>query len=148
MCLDFSDLNDSIVTSEEVILFQLIFFERLQVQAQSSCFLEGTSKEEVSRIRSYLQDAISYWIGIINQIVHGDSSTIQLQETKMALLWGIISCYPYMTDIQADSSLLLDFVNAIDQLLVIDCGKACCPVLLRSWPLLPQYLISFCSILF
>ncbi|PSS35668.1 Small subunit processome component like [Actinidia chinensis var. chinensis] len=117
-------LNDLIVTSEEeVILLLLIFCERLQVQAQSSCFLEGTSKEEVSRIRSYLQDAISDWIGIINQIVHGDSSTIQLQETKLALLWGIISCYPYVTDIQTNSSLLLDFVDAIDQLLVIECDN-------------------------
>ncbi|XP_057497405.1 uncharacterized protein LOC130782135 [Actinidia eriantha] len=116
-----SALNNLIVTSEEVILFLPIFCERLQVQAQSFCFLEGTSKEEVSRIRSYLQDAISYWIRIINQTVHGDSSTIQLQETKLALLWGIISCYPYMTDIQTNSSLLLDFVGAIDQLLVIEC---------------------------
>lgn len=114
-------LNDLIETSEEeVVPLLLTFCERLEVQIQSSSFLDGTSKEEVSRICSYLPDAIGYWIGIINQIVHGDSSAIQLQETKLALLWGTISCYPYMKDIQADPSLLLDFVDTLSRLLVIE----------------------------
>ncbi|KAL7177187.1 hypothetical protein ACSBR2_030511 [Camellia fascicularis] len=114
-------LNDLIETSEEeVVPLLLTFCERLEVQIQSSSFLDGTSKEEVSRICSYLPDAIGYWIGIINQIVHGDSSAIQLQETKLALLWGTISCYPYMKDIQADPSLLLDFVDTLSRLLAIE----------------------------
>ncbi|XP_028088073.1 small subunit processome component 20 homolog isoform X4 [Camellia sinensis] len=114
-------LNDLIETSEEeVVPLLLTFCERLEVQIQSSSFIDGTSKEEVSRICSYLPDAIGYWIGIINQIVHGDSSVIQLQETKLALLWGIISCYPYMKDIQADPSLLLDFVDTLSRLLAIE----------------------------
>ncbi|THG05804.1 hypothetical protein TEA_026415 [Camellia sinensis var. sinensis] len=116
-------LNDLIETSEEeVVPLLLTFCERLEVQIQSSSFIDGTSKEEVSRICSYLPDAIGYWIGIINQIVHGDSSVIQLQETKLALLWGIISCYPYMKDIQADPSLLLDFVDTLSRLLAIESG--------------------------
>ncbi|CAL5416773.1 unnamed protein product [Camellia sinensis] len=116
-------LNDLIETSEEeVVPLLLTFCERLEVQIQSSSFIDGTSKEEVSRICSYLPDAIGYWIGIINQIVHGDSSAIQLQETKLALLWGIISCYPYMKDIQADPSLLLDFVDTLSRLLAIESG--------------------------
>lgn len=114
-------LNDLIETSEEeVVPLLLTFCERLEVQIQSSSFLDGTSKEEVLRICSYLPDAIGYWIGIINQIVHGDSSAIQLQETKLALLWGTISCYPYMKDIQADPSLLLDFVDTLSRLLAIE----------------------------
>ncbi|KAL6992171.1 hypothetical protein U1Q18_010278 [Sarracenia purpurea var. burkii] len=118
-----SALNDCIETSEEeVILLLLIFCERLQVQVLSPSFLDETSKEEVLRIYSHLQDAIGYWIGIINQIVHGDSPPFQLQEAKLALLWGIISCYPYMTDLQANPSLLLDFVDAVDQLLAIESG--------------------------
>ncbi|KAE9453174.1 hypothetical protein C3L33_14914, partial [Rhododendron williamsianum] len=120
-------LNDLIETSEEeVILLLLVFCERTQYQVQSSSHLDGTPIEEDSRICSYLQNAIGpigYWIGVINQIVHGDSSLMQLQETKFSLLWGIISCYPYMKDIQANSSLLLDFVDALNQLLVKESGK-------------------------
>ncbi|KAL6970992.1 hypothetical protein U1Q18_030674 [Sarracenia purpurea var. burkii] len=114
-------LNDCFETSEEeVILLLLIFCERLQVKVLGPSFLDETYTEEVLRIYSYLQDAISFWIGIINQIVHGDSPPFQLQETKLALLWGIISCYPYITDLQANPSLLLDFVDAADRLLVIE----------------------------
>lgn len=120
-------MNDLIETSEEeVILLLLVFCERTQYQVQSSSHLDGTPIEEDSRICSYLQNAIGpigYWIGVINQIVHGDSSLMQLQETKFSLLWGIISCYPYMKDIQANSSLLLDFVDALNQLLVKESGK-------------------------
>ncbi|KAI8539167.1 hypothetical protein RHMOL_Rhmol09G0160300 [Rhododendron molle] len=118
-----SALYDIIETSkEEVIPLLLIFCERMQVQVQSPSFLDGASGEQVSRICSHLQDAIAYWIEIIYEIVQGDSSVIQLQESELALVWGIISCYPYLKVIQADSSLLLDFVDALDQLLVIDAG--------------------------
>ncbi|XP_052189171.1 uncharacterized protein LOC127799294 isoform X2 [Diospyros lotus] len=109
-------LSDLIETSkEDVILLLLMFCEKLQDQSFS--FLDGRSKEEVLRICSYLQDAVGFWIGVMNQIVHGDSS-IQFQEINLALLWGIISCYPYMKDVQANSSILLDLVYALDQLLV------------------------------
>ncbi|XP_058180952.1 uncharacterized protein LOC131299427 isoform X1 [Rhododendron vialii] len=113
-----SALSDLIETSEEVILLLLIFSERIEVHVQSSDLLDGTSSQQVSRICTYLQNAIGHWIGVINQIVHGDPSSIQLPETALALLWGIISCYPFMS--QANSSLLLDFVDALDQLLVIE----------------------------
>ncbi|KAI8538103.1 hypothetical protein RHMOL_Rhmol09G0076200 [Rhododendron molle] len=114
-----SVLSDLIETSEEeVILLLLIFSERIEVHVQSSDLLDGTSSQQVSRICTYLQNAIGYWIGVINQIVHGDPSSIQRPETKLALLWGIISCYPFMS--QANSSLLLDFVEALDQLLAIE----------------------------
>ncbi|XP_058184586.1 uncharacterized protein LOC131302033 [Rhododendron vialii] len=127
-CNIISALYDIIETSkEEVILLLLIFCERMQVQVQSPSFLDGASREQVSRICSHLQVDISYWIEIIYEIVHGDSSVIQLQESELALVWGIISYYPYLKDIQANS-LLLDFVDALDQLLVIDAGKSCHPV--------------------
>ncbi|KAA8534172.1 hypothetical protein F0562_031635 [Nyssa sinensis] len=114
-------LNDLIDTSEEeVIYLVLIFCERLQVKVQSSNFSDGTSKEVVSRICSFLQETIGYWIGMINDIVHGDPSRSQLQESKLALLWGTVSCYPYIVDIQANPSLLMDLVDALDRLLMIE----------------------------
>lgn len=120
-------MGDLIETSEEeVVLLLLIFSERIEFQVQSTNLLDGTSSQQVSKICTYLQDAIAYWIGVINQIVHGDPPSIQLLETKSALLWGIISCYPFMS--KENSSLLLDFVDALDQLLVIECGMTFHPV--------------------
>lgn len=120
-------LSDFIDTSkEEVILLLLIFSERIEVHLQSSDLLDGTSSQQVSRICTDLHDTIVNWIEVINQIVHGDPSSIQLPETTLALLWGIISCYPFMS--QAKSSLLLDFVKALDQLLAIDYGMAFHPI--------------------
>lgn len=119
-------LSDLIDTSEEeVILLLLIFSERIEVHVQSSDLLDGTSSQQVSRICTDLQNAIEYWIGVINQIVHGDPSSIQLPENTLALLWGIISCYPFMSQ---DSSLLLDFVEALNLLLAIEYGMTFHPI--------------------
>lgn len=119
-------LSDLIDTSEEeVILLLLIFSERIEVHVQSSDLLDGTSSQQVSRICTDLQNAIKYWTGVINQIVHGDPSSIQLPENTLALLWGIISCYPFMSQ---DSSLLLDFVEALNQLLAIEYGMTFHPI--------------------
>lgn len=120
-------MSDLIETSEEeVILLLLIYSERIEVHVQSSDLLDGTSSQQVSRICTYLQGAIEYWIGVINQIVHGDPSSFQLPETTLASLWGTISCYPFMS--QANSYLLLDFVEALNQLLVIKYGMAFHPI--------------------
>ncbi|XP_059666315.1 uncharacterized protein LOC132312087 [Cornus florida] len=116
-----SALSDLIEKSEEEVIYLiLIFCEGLQIKLQSSGFLDGTSKEAVSRICRFLHESINYWIGLINDIVHGDQSSIQLQETKLAMLWGVISCYPYVVDVQENPYLLLNLVDAIDRLLMTE----------------------------
>ncbi|XP_047333762.1 small subunit processome component 20 homolog [Impatiens glandulifera] len=104
---------------EEVILLLVIFCERIKVHHSS--FLEEASKEDISKISRYLQKNVQYWIQTINDIVCGELE-YQFQSSKLALLWAVISCYPYMIDIQSNSSLLLDFVDAVDQLLMTASG--------------------------
>lgn len=98
------------------------FCER--IQAQRSSLLDGVSIEGLSKIRNFFKEAIQRWIQMINDAVQGDPLYIELQETKLALLWGIVSCYPYLVDVQSNQSLLMDLVDALDRLLVIDSGKA------------------------
>ena len=98
------------------------FCER--IQAQRSSLLDGVSIEGLSKIRNFFREAIQRWIQMINDAVQGDPLYIELQETKLALLWGIVSCYPYLVDVQSNQSLLMDLVDALDRLLVIDSGKA------------------------
>ncbi|KAK0579383.1 hypothetical protein LWI29_025507 [Acer saccharum] len=113
-----SAMNDLIESSqEEVICLLLSFFEKLQMNHQCSTFVDGTSKGGVSRIHSFLQEAICSWISVINNI-HDNSSSAQIDEAKLVLLWGAIGCYPYFFDVQENSSLLMNLIDALDRLLM------------------------------
>ncbi|KAM7486094.1 hypothetical protein LguiA_002103 [Lonicera macranthoides] len=116
-----SALINSIETSEEEVIHLLVTFcER--IQAQRSSLLDGVSIEDLSKIRNFFKESIQRWIQMINDTVQGDPLYIELQEAKLALLWGIVSCYPYLVDVQSNQSLLMDLVDALDRLLVIDSG--------------------------
>ena len=113
-------MNDMVETSEVVYLL-LSFCEIMEVKAHGSNFLDGTSREGFPKIQSFLQEAVCYWIGAINKLVHDPSST-HIHKTKLALLWGIIRCYPQMIDVTEKTSLLMDLVDALNQLLMIEAG--------------------------
>ncbi|GAV59009.1 LOW QUALITY PROTEIN: DRIM domain-containing protein, partial [Cephalotus follicularis] len=116
-----SAISDLIETSqEEVICLLLSFCERLQMNPQHSSFLDGVSEAVLSRLRSFLQGAISDWIKHINDDVLGNLSSTQIHESKLALLWGIIRCFTYLSDVRSNSSLLMDLVDALDSLLMIE----------------------------
>lgn len=115
-------MNDLIDVSEEETLYLLLrLCENLRMP--SSRFLDGISKEKLSRIFDLVQRTISNWIGLINNALNGDLSSLQFEENRLAFLWGTIKCYPYMFSSQENLSLLLDFLNALDELLMIESGK-------------------------
>ncbi|KAG7947105.1 hypothetical protein I3843_14G077400 [Carya illinoinensis] len=118
---NFSALSDLIETSKEEVLFLLLSFcEIMEAKVQGSNFSDSTSGEVSSKIQSFLQEAICYWIGAINDIVHGDSSCSHIHETELALLCGMISCYPRMIDNPEMSSYSIDLIDALDRLLMIE----------------------------
>lgn len=132
----FSALSDLIETSKEEVLFLLLSFcEITEAKVQGSNFSGSTSGEVCSKIQSFMREAICYWIGVINDIVHGDPSSSHIHETELALLWGVISCYPHMIDIPEISSYLIDLIDALDQLLMIEAGMT--PSLSFGFYLLP-----------
>ncbi|KAJ7955379.1 Small subunit processome component 20-like protein [Quillaja saponaria] len=117
-----SSFSDFVENSEEVVINLLVSFcEKLQVNARHCDFTDETSAKAFSRICSYLEGAIRYWSGAVNDIANGDSSC-ELNDQKLALLWGAISCYAHMSSFQVNSSLLLDLINAVDQLLLVRAG--------------------------
>ncbi|XP_021290199.1 small subunit processome component 20 homolog isoform X1 [Herrania umbratica] len=116
-----SAMNDLVESSsEEVICLLLSFFERLQMHPQSSNFLDGISEGRLSKICHYMQGVISNWIRLINDIVLGNSLPAEIDDTKLAVLWGVISCYPHMFDVQANGSVLMDLIDALHQLLMTE----------------------------
>ncbi|GLU08657.1 hypothetical protein SLE2022_255570 [Rubroshorea leprosula] len=116
-----SAMNHLIESSEEEVIFLLLSLcERLQMNSQNSGFLDGIPEGRLSKICDMMQGAIQNWIRIVKDTAVGDTSCTQLDKSKMAVLWGIIRCYPHMLYIQEGSSLLLDLVNALEQLLMIE----------------------------
>ncbi|KAF2288911.1 hypothetical protein GH714_022744 [Hevea brasiliensis] len=116
-----SAMNDLIETSQDEVVYLICSLcERLQKNSLISSFLDGTSTEGLSRIHGFLQGAICSWIGVINDISHGNLASTSTDEGKLALLWGIICCYPHMIDVRARPSSLTDLIDALDCLLMIE----------------------------
>ena len=109
------------ISEEEATHLLQSFCEKMQLDIQNSDFLDGTSAEALARICNHLQGTISYWIGVINDISRSDVSC-QMDERKLALLWGVVSCYSHMSIVEANPSLLVDLMDAVDQLLAVKAG--------------------------
>lgn len=75
-----------------------------------------------SRIQLIVQQTITSWISLIKGFRNGDRLSAQLEETELALLWGVICCYPYAFDSPHNVALLMDLINEIDQLIMIQDG--------------------------
>ncbi|KAJ0034275.1 hypothetical protein Pint_25497 [Pistacia integerrima] len=114
-----SAMNDLIETSsEEVICLLLSYSEKLQMNPQYNNLLDGIPEGVLSRICNFLQEEISSLI----KIVRGNLSSIKFDETKLALMWGAIRCYAHILDVQTNSSLLMDLIDALDILIRNDGG--------------------------
>lgn len=115
----FSAIDDLMENSEEEAIYLLqSFCEKMQLKVQNEYFLDSVSAEALARISNHLQ-------GIINKatsdIAHWDVSC-QIDEGKLALLWGAVNCYSHMSVFKANPSLLLNLVNAAGQLVKVKPG--------------------------
>lgn len=114
-----SAINHLMENSEEEVIYLLrSFCEKMQLNVQNADFVDGISAEALARICSYLQGTINK---AINDIAHCDVSC-EIDERKLALLWGVVDCYSYMSVVNANPSLSVDLVDAVDQLLRVKPG--------------------------
>lgn len=108
---------------EEVMNLMLMFFERMQGQPLSSDALDGALEDKCSRICNFFQERICSWTRMMNDIATGSSqSSRQLDESELAVLWGILCCYHHFLSLHANPSVIMNFINALDQFL-IEAGK-------------------------
>lgn len=89
---------------------------------EKNVILDRVSEERVLKIQDFLRRDIHKWIGAISDNVPFNSSSDQLLGTNLALLWATVKCVPFLLDPKADSSLLIDLVDAIDHRLTIKPG--------------------------
>ncbi|KAJ4967931.1 hypothetical protein NE237_014632 [Protea cynaroides] len=104
----------------EIVYLMLRFVERFQEKMQSSKCIGATFDNESLKVRTYLQKNICDWINKINNLVHGDASSMEFLEYDMAALWGTLSCYPDFVGIRENPSLIMGLVDALDRLLSIE----------------------------
>ncbi|CAN1193912.1 U3 small nucleolar RNA-associated protein 20 [Linum perenne] len=100
----------------EVVHLFLCFCERLQNESPISRLADETSGRTLTGISGFLREIISGWIATMNDIVCGKTCTID--EAKLALLWGAICCYHHVSGIQADASLMMQFTDSLNGLLM------------------------------
>lgn len=106
-------MNEFLESSpEEVIYLLLSFCERLPTEVLCT-------SEEVPRINNFILKILGHWIKEITDFVQSSSSTIDINESKLAILWGVIRCCPYILKFQANSSLLVDLIDALDRLCTV-----------------------------
>ncbi|KAJ1406609.1 Down-regulated-in-metastasis protein [Sesbania bispinosa] len=103
------------ISEEEVIHLLQSFCEKMQLDIQNSVFVDEASTEALARICNHLQGTI---IATLDEIAHSDLSC-QIDEGKLALLWGVVNCYSHMSIVDANPSLLVDLMDAIDQFLTV-----------------------------
>ncbi|XP_057754877.1 uncharacterized protein LOC130974144 isoform X1 [Arachis stenosperma] len=114
-------INDLMESSEEEAIHLLQYFcEKMQLSTQKLDFLDVTGVEALASLSNRLQGAISNWIDKINDIsCTGVSENNKIDEKGMARIWGIVSCYSHMSIVETNPSLLLNLMDAIDQLLTV-----------------------------
>ncbi|KAJ1404603.1 Down-regulated-in-metastasis protein [Sesbania bispinosa] len=103
------------ISEEEVIHLLQSFCEKMQLDIQNSVFVDEASTDALARICNHLQGNI---IATLDEIAHSDLSC-QMDEGKLALLWGVVNCYSHMSIVDANPSLLVDLMDAIDQFLTV-----------------------------
>ncbi|XP_057768678.1 uncharacterized protein LOC130988750 [Salvia miltiorrhiza] len=104
---------------EEVLYLMMKFCEKLE--ATGSSFWDGKSKE-FSRIFVFFEETLHHWIKEINIFVKGNLHPVQ--KNKLAVLWAVIGCYSHLADGQESSSLLMEFINSTDKLLMVESKPA------------------------
>lgn len=95
----------------------MTFFEKLRASCRG---FDGLSEESFPVIYSLLRKPIT---DLIKDIACEDLSSMHYTESKLAGLWGILSCYPYLSSSEATPSLILELVNAINQLPINEVGE-------------------------
>lgn len=109
------------IFEEEAVDLMVIFCEKLG--GESSNLLRRNSMENLSRIHVFFEETLKYWIGNIHEAVKGNSISFPVQQSRLAVLWGVIGCYSYFADAQASLSILMDLIDSLDELLMAEYSK-------------------------
>lgn len=105
---------------EEVIPLLLTLCESHQTSHNGVNIINQTFESKYEKIHSFLEENIKK----IQQNIE-NTGLVQIDEAKLATIWGVVNCYPYF---KVDSSLLICFKKTLRQHLGVSDGKYYCMI--------------------
>ncbi|XP_023633717.1 U3 small nucleolar RNA-associated protein 20 isoform X2 [Capsella rubella] len=103
-----SAINNMIWESpEEVIPLLLKLCESQQTSRDGVNIITQTFESKYERIHSFLEESLKK----IQQNIK-NTGLVQIDEAKLAIIWGVVNCYPYF---RVESSLLICFKKTLRQ---------------------------------
>ncbi|KAL7121582.1 hypothetical protein ACP275_02G190700 [Erythranthe tilingii] len=112
-------LNNLVENSHEEVLYIMINFSE-KLEGMDSNLLDVKSMEKPKKIHVVWEETLKYWIAKINEAIKGNLFPISFPKNSLAILWGVIQCYSRFAFAQANPSLLMDLIDAIDELLMME----------------------------
>ncbi|KAI0527474.1 hypothetical protein KFK09_003075 [Dendrobium nobile] len=105
-----STIDEMIETSpDEVLVLMLEFFER-----QSSNILDGIPP----RTCKFFIETLNYWANLLSDI--STINSVSDLSSKLAVLWGVIRCYPSFECTGGSPLLIRNLIGILDQLLEVN----------------------------
>ncbi|XP_020699901.1 small subunit processome component 20 homolog isoform X1 [Dendrobium catenatum] len=105
-----STIDEMIETSpDEVLVLILEFFER-----QSSNILDGIPR----RTCKFFIETLNYWANLLSDI--STINSVSDLSSKLAVLWGVIRCYPSFECTGGSPLLIRNLIGILDQLLEVN----------------------------
>lgn len=104
---------------DEAIYLLSSFCEKMEAEMHGFTLYGGMSEVIISGISSSMSKLIKHWIGLLsNSQPKNLKESTPIEKTSLALLWGVIRCYPYVFHDQENLALLMTLVDALDKLLM------------------------------
>lgn len=124
MCMftNCSTMDDLIEESPEEILFSMLKFFEGHGNLQPFNSLAGISSEEVLKICKFFKETLRSWGEFFSQITNQNISDTSVTMFKLAVLWGVLSCYSHFQDLHDNVSPVLDLIVSLDRLLETEDG--------------------------
>ncbi|XP_020264631.1 small subunit processome component 20 homolog isoform X1 [Asparagus officinalis] len=113
-----SAMANLIEESPEVVLFSIIKFIEGQEKLQPFNSLAGIPSEEMLKLCNYFKEILFFWVKLLGRCTTDNSlSDAPVTISNMAVLWGVLSCYPHFQHLHDNVSPIIDLIVALDQVL-------------------------------
>ncbi|KAG1347740.1 hypothetical protein COCNU_06G015690 [Cocos nucifera] len=119
-----SAMDDSIEDSSNEVLFLMLTFFESQSKQLHFDILDGVPVDKEQKICIFFKKTLAYWTNLISDVAKsGNQLERQISESEVAILWGVLRCYPHFLDLQDNLALIKDLIATLDQLLELEADQ-------------------------
>lgn len=122
---------------DQVIFVLLRYFERETLLLGK---VKSEAEDGVKKLCDFFNGKICHWTKLCSNL-----SGFQVSEDEVALLWGVITCYPRLCDSQDGLLTMRNLISVLDQLLGTEDGTSYHSIIVNSY--LYGFHLVFCRVL-